>query len=259
MHTRASSVDHGLEAEPIARDAVKLPLHVVPVACFLQVSEDVLLSIVPEHSLAKDQAERHVVDQRFQGGRRLAGPWEVRVCPGPEAAMPVSAIVSLHSEAQRVSGETPAIEGDLPEKKRIGVRRARETNPAFVAQRYAKRRTVVQVPGDRVPINLQGSVAGIFSDPIVANSKVKRSLPFAAEIQALQRKSLNEGLRLRARREPSSPYLSRLRLEISIAAASPRIHQQITEPPCTIAVRQSHPNKPHFVPATDRQSGEHFV
>ncbi len=60
--------------------------------------------------------------------------------------MPVSTVVSLHAESQRISGNGSAIEYDLSRKECIGVGRARETNPAFVAQGHAKSGAVTQIP-----------------------------------------------------------------------------------------------------------------
>jgi hypothetical protein len=53
--------------------------------------------------------------------------------PSPEVAMTVSAIVSLHSEAQGITRKAPIVELDIPGENSIGVWRARETNPPFAA------------------------------------------------------------------------------------------------------------------------------
>ena len=110
-----------------------------------------------------------------------------------------------------------------------------------------------------MPIHLHRSPAGGFVDSIVADSKVKWILSSRAELQTLQGKSLNEGLRLPVLRKPRGPDLRRHRLRVSRAAASPWIHQQISEPPGSFAVRQSDPHKPDFVTASRRQSGKYFV
>src|SRR5208282_5950741 len=103
------------------------------------------------HRFAKDQPEGHFVYQgfecaRFRCARTPVGAGKISMGPSPEVAMPVSAVVSLHSEPQRVSLKSPAIQRDVAGKKRIGMRGARESNPALVAQRGAKRGTVMQVP-----------------------------------------------------------------------------------------------------------------
>ena len=147
MQTRAPTVDRSLQADPFSRDTAKFPLHVIPVASgFIQTAENVLLSVVPEHSFTKDQSERHLVDQRLQSGRGSPRPRKVRMSPRPEVAMAVSTVVSLDSEPQRIPSEAPAIERDLSRKHCIGVRRARETNPPLVAQGHAKAGTVTEVP-----------------------------------------------------------------------------------------------------------------
>lgn len=179
--------------------------------------------------------------------------------PAPEVAMPVSTIVSLNSKSQRFTLKTSAVECDLPEKKRVGVWRSRESNPALIAQRDPKRGTVAEIPGDGMPINLHRSPAGVFVDSIVADSKVKWILSSRAELQPLQGKSLNEGLRLPVRRKPCGPHLHRHPLRVSRAAASPWIHQQISEPPGSFVVRQSDSHKPDFVTPSRRQRGKYFV
>src|SRR5579864_2531049 len=175
MQTRTATVDLSLYSDSISRNTSNFPLHVFPVTSgFIQTAEDVLLSVVPQHRFAKDQSERHLVDQRLQGSRGSAGSRKVRVGPSPEVPMPVSTVVSLDSESQRVPSEAPAIECDLRRKHCIGMRRARETDPAFVAQRHAKSGTVIQVPRDRVTINFQGSPTRILVNLVVADSEVKR-------------------------------------------------------------------------------------
>ena len=189
MHARAASVDRRFQPNSISCDAAKIPLYVFPVSRFPQIAEDVLLSIVPKHSFTKDQSERHLVDQRFQSGCRPPVARKVRVSPRPEVAMPVAAVVSLHAKSQRFPLKDPAIECDLPGKKRIGVRCSRKADPAFGAQSHAKGGTVAQVPCDRVTVHLQGTLAAILCDGVVANLKVKWDLPSAADVQSLQRKS----------------------------------------------------------------------
>lgn len=133
MHARTTAVDRRLKAYPVSRRAGKLPLHCFAIAHFLQLPEDVLLPVVPEHGFAKDKAERHFVGQGFQRRRRFAVPWKVRMGPGPEVTMPVSAVMSLHTESEWITRKAPAIETNLAGENGIGVRRAREANPAFAA------------------------------------------------------------------------------------------------------------------------------
>lgn len=100
-------------------------------------------------------------------------------------------------------------------------------------------------------VHFQRSHAGIFVDAIVSNSKVKRTLPSAADVQSLQRKSPDEALRLPACWKPRGPHLHGHPLGVSGTAASSGIHQQIPEPPCSAAVRQSHTEKPDLITALD--------
>src|ERR1700757_2938115 len=160
--------------------------------------------------------------------------------PCPEIAMPVSAVMSLHSEPQRVSRECASIECDFSREHCVRVWRAREANPSLIAQRHAKRGTVAQVPGDGASVHLQRSTARIFFNAIVANSKMKWALPSGTDVQSLQRKSLNKALRRSACREPGGPNLNGEGLRFSGAAAATGVHQQIAKPPRFAPVRQAH-------------------
>src|ERR1039458_9015792 len=117
----------------------------------LQIPEFVRLPLMPEHRFAKDQPEWHFVYQGFECAcfpcaRTAVGAGKIGMGPSPEVAMPVSAVVSLNSEPQRIPFKTPAIQRDLAGKKRVGMRGSRESNPALVAQRDAKLGSTVQIP-----------------------------------------------------------------------------------------------------------------
>ena len=179
--------------------------------------------------------------------------------PSPKVAMSVSTIVPLHSEPQSVPRKTPAIEHDLPGKKCIGMRCAGESNPTFVAERDVKPGTPAQLPRNRVPSNVERSAAEILANLVLAAAKVKWIVPAGAEIQALQRKSLNEALRLSLPWKPRGPHLYGQPARVARATAPSRIHQQISEPPRPAAIRQSHTNKPDFVTPAGRERGIDFV
>ena len=108
-------------------------------------------------------------------------------------------------------------------------------------------------------INFQGSPARILINVVAANSQMKRRLLSAAEIQSFQQESLDEALRLTTCGKPCCPNLNGHSMRISDAAVAPGVHQQITEPPRTATIRQSHTKKPNFITAPDGQLGEHFV
>src|SRR5208283_479416 len=253
MQARTASIDCSLEPESVACSTTEIPLHVFADASFPQIAKNMLLPIVPEHGFAKRQSEWHLVDQSFERGCRATGAGKICVRPGPEVAMAESAVVSLHAEPESVSGKGAAVERDLAGKNRVGMRRSREANPALIAQSHAKCGTVAEIPRHCVAIDCQGPSAGIFLDLVAANSKVKRSLTSAADIQSLQRKSLNQAQRLAARWEPRRPHLNGHALRVPGAAAAPRIHQQVAKPPRPAAVGQSHAEKPDFIAAPDRQ------
>ncbi len=188
--------------------------------------------------------------------------------PSPELTMPVSAVVSLHSGSQRIPPKTPAIDiaaiylpaisikaiyRDLAGKKRVRMRSARKSDPSLVAQRNAKRGTPLQIPRNRVPINLQVPPAGILAHFVVANSEMKWILSSRAQIKTFKGKSLNEAQRFFIPRKPGGPNLDWHPARVTRAAAPSRIHQQISEPPGPDAVRQSQTNKPDFVTASGRE------
>ncbi len=172
--------------------------------------------------------------------------------------MAVSTVVSLHSESQRISPKTPAIDvaaiyGDLAGKKRVGMRSARKSDPSLVAQCNAKRGTPLQIPRNRVPINFQVPPAGILADFVVAKSEMKWILSSHAEVKTFKGKSLNEALRFSIPWKPGGPNLDWHPARVTRAAASSRVHQQISEPPGPTAVRQSQTNEPDFVPPPGRE------
>ena len=173
--------------------------------------------------------------------------------------MPVPTIMSLHTEPQRISCKTATVKSDPPRKARVRVRRSRKTDPALGAQRSSKGGAVVQIPGNRMPLNFQRPLAGAVIDPMAADSEVKRGLASGAEIETVQGKSPNEGLRTAFGRKPCRPDLNRLAARISGATTSPGIQQQIPEPPRTTSLRQSYTKKPDFVTAPRRDRGIDFV
>lgn len=139
------------------------------------------------------------------------------------------------------------------------MRRSREANPALATQRDAKCGVTSQVPGNRVSTNFQRSSAGIIFNLIVADSKIKWISPSGAQFEIRQRKSLNEALWFSILRKPCSPKLERHSSRVFGTTPSPRIHQQVSKPPGTAAIREAQANEPDFIPAASRQRGEYFV
>jgi len=174
--------------------------------------------------------------------------------PSPEVTMPVSAVVSLYSESQRISLKLALVQRDLSGKRCVGMRRSRESNPALAAQCDAKRRMILQLPGEFMSLNFQASTAECLANFVSGDSEVEWVLSSIAQIEIRQRKSLNETLRFILPRKPHGPHLNRHPARIVRAAAAPRIHQQISEPPRSAAVRQSHTNKPDFVTSLARET-----
>ena len=119
-------------------------------------------------------------------------------------------------------------------------------------------------------IGVHVSPAGIFFDLIVADAEVKWTVSTRAEIERPRWKSSNESLRLASTGKPRCPDLNRhgariariviASLSVSMfvvrmqrrktrAAATPRILQQIAEPPRAAPVCQPKAQKPDFVAA----------
>jgi hypothetical protein len=125
MRCRPCSVDCGLQLESISSATAEIPLKLfLPSRDFAKLAEYVPFSVVPQHCFPKNQAEWHLVDQRFQRAGWSVGSQKISVRPAPKVAMPVSTIVSLNSEAQWIHFAAAAIESDLPGKQRIGMRRS---------------------------------------------------------------------------------------------------------------------------------------
>ncbi len=179
--------------------------------------------------------------------------------PSPEVTMPVSAVVSLYSESQRISFKRPLVQSDLSGKRCVGMRRSRESNPALAAQCDAKSRMILQVPGELMSLKFQASTARCFANFVAADSEVEWVLSSTAQIDIRQRKSPNETLRFILPRKPHGPHLNRHPARSVRAAAAPGIHQQISEPPCPAAICQSHTNKPDFVTSLARETGISLV
>jgi len=260
MDARPGTIDDRIQLQSAFSGAPKTPIEFVCISPdVLQISEFVFLPIMPEHRFTKDKPERHFVGERFQSARGCARAGKMRMRPSPEVAMPVSTIVSLNSDPQRASVKTPPIQRDPARKDSIGMRSSREADPAFIAERDAKRRTIIQIPCNCVPLNFEYASTGILADLVLADSKVEGILAFATEIQSLQGKSLNEALRFPTLRKPGRPDLYWQSPEITNATATAGIHQQIPEPPRSRAVRESQSKKPHFIPAPGGKRRIQFV
>jgi len=183
MDARPSAIDSCFQSETVFCETTKIPRQAICISTdFMQLVEFVYLPIVPEHCLAKRQPQWHLVYKGFECARTFAGAGKIRMAPGPELAMPVSTVVSLNAETQRVSCKTPSIQRDRARKKRIGMRRSRESYPSLIAQRIAKCRTIIQIPRNRVSLGVQCSPAGALADFIVADSEVEWILASFTEV-----------------------------------------------------------------------------
>src|SRR5260370_30351213 len=103
------------------------------------------------------------------------------VRPGPEVAVPVSAVVPLHPVPQRLPAKGTIIQYDLAREHRIGMRRARKTDPTLAAEFRAKGRSVSQIPADSLPANLDAPAAFVLTNPVLANPQEKGTRPTLAK------------------------------------------------------------------------------
>ena len=186
MDARSSAIDSCLQLKSLLRGTAKIPCKFIRISSdLLQIPEFVFLPVMPKHRFAKEQPERHFVYQRFQRAGTCAGSWKVRMSPSPEFALPVSTVVSLNSETQRFPIEPLAIQGDLTGKYGVRMRGTGKSNPTLIAQRPPKGRTVLQIPGNRMPLNFQRALARSVIDMLIADLEVEGSLAPAAEIDAV--------------------------------------------------------------------------
>src|SRR5208283_962815 len=140
---------------------------------FLEAFQHRSLAIVPPDRFTKDHAERHIVHQCLQRAGRALRAGKIGMHPAPLSAMPVAAIVALHSEAERITGKLGAIEHDLAGKLRVGMRRLGKADPAFVTEDHAEIRTIAQLPRNGMSLDVNIAPAGIFFDAIFGDSEME--------------------------------------------------------------------------------------
>src|SRR5260370_32068168 len=116
------------------------------------------------------------------------------VRPGPEVAVPVSAVVPLHPVHQRLPAKGTIIQYDLAREHRIGMRRARKTDPTLAAQLRAKRRSVSQIPRDSLPGNLDTPAAFVLTNPVLANPQEKGTRTTLAQTRAVRTRDISTRL-----------------------------------------------------------------
>ena len=132
----STAIDHRDEGGVLlAVLAPERPLHIPAVpAQRLHLREGVLFPAVPQHRLSEAQTQRHLVLQGFKtGGRAAIGRQRDAMRPSPIVAMTEAAVVALHSIAEWIAAPGLAIERDLPGEDSVGVRRAGEAYPPFIA------------------------------------------------------------------------------------------------------------------------------
>jgi len=71
--------------------------------------------------------------------------------------------------------------------------------------------------------------------------------------------TLDEAVRFSIPGEPGCPDLHRHSRLVSSAAATTRVCQEITEPPCAAAIGKAEPDEPDFITASGRESGVNLI
>src|SRR5260370_17021446 len=76
---------------------------------------------MPEHGLTEHHAKRHLINQSLK--RRALAPraLKINVRPRPKVPVPITAVVPLHSKAERLAPNHPIIQRNLPRKNRITI------------------------------------------------------------------------------------------------------------------------------------------
>src|SRR5271157_292160 len=89
--------------------------------------------------------------------------------PRPEIAVTEAAVVALHTDAERVAAKYPVAETDLAAEDCVRMRRAREADPSFVAERDAEVRAIAEIPRNGLTSHLNRTATTVFFDAIQTN------------------------------------------------------------------------------------------
>src|SRR5436853_2802817 len=119
---------------------------------------------------------------------------EVSVRPGPEVAVTIAAVVAMQAVAEHIAPDDPVIQRYFTGKHGIGMRRAREANPAFAAQSHLEVRMILEVPGDLMATNAQAAATGTLSDPVFADFAMTGVSTAHAQSESGKRKALGKTL-----------------------------------------------------------------
>lgn len=260
MEPSPTAIQADLDSRFIAAGRAKVPAQILPVEVgVLQISEEVRLVLMPENRFAEDEAEGHVIGQDFERAGGPPGPQKINMRPSPETAVPIAAIVALHAKAQGFARELAVIERDLTGNDSIRMRSARKSDPSFVTQGYREAGRIAQIPCNLMLIHMQAPSAAVFVDGVIPNLEMKWTAVSCAELEGIQGESLNEGAGLFVRWEPGGPHLDRRSQRIPNATISPRIQQQIAEPPGAAAIGETEADEPGFIAPARREGREDSI
>src|SRR5882724_3959200 len=138
-----------------------------------------LSAAVKEDRVSKDQAERQVVHQRFQTAGTV-GLRKIRVHPAPVTSVAVAGVVALDAKTQGLAADLLGVKHDFAGKCGVRMRRAGEANPTLVAERCAKVRMDMQIPGDVVTLGVNISPAPALFNPAFGGAAVEGNLSACA-------------------------------------------------------------------------------
>src|SRR5579871_2220298 len=100
MNSCTRAIDRNFQAQAVSGGTPEGPEQLVAISHSLhQLAKFVHLAPMPQNGLAEDKSQGHFIGQGFEGAGRTLAVGKKRVRPGPEVAVPVSAVVALQTEA----------------------------------------------------------------------------------------------------------------------------------------------------------------
>jgi len=157
------------------------------------------------------------------------------VRPAPEIPVPVPQLCPC-THVPGAHRETRDHSARFAREDRIRMWRPRKSNPTLAAQLHAKGRPISQIPTNSLPRNLNTSSAFVLTNPVLLNLQEKGTSTMLAQSppSTLRLSTGNPFIKspVSPLAETKSPTLATACPSGSPAhLPSPRIHQQISEPP----------------------------
>ena len=226
MNQSGSSANSGFDQCSLRIARLKFPEELLGIArAFAQVAKNIFLAVMPKNRAAINQTEGHVIGQRFTSRTCAIRAEKMQMRPGPKIAVAVAAVVTLHAVAEGLAAKGLAVARDLAGEDSVGMRRAREADPAFAAEFGVKRRAIVQIPRDAPTIDGEAPATFVLRDAVFPGFKGKRTVTARAQTEISKAKSLNPRFRFSGTRKPRRPNLHGLAAGFFAAAVSARARE----------------------------------